>query len=179
MRHLSFNVAGCKHHAGQGLQVLECLPNESFSTASPRVTLEPEPSNQYDPHAVKVFVLGRPGAVHVGYVPRDKSEQVAQLIAQGLVDSVELESYGRLKKDPSVPRFRVRVSHYPLVPGKRDSKAMAEGFSIRMGDARTEVELLRVGESIAACKRIRNEDRALLRRLYAERLAVVRKVKAA
>lgn len=177
MRHLSVNVAGCKHRAIEGISVIDRLTDG----APYEVTLTPEPSNQYDKNAVRVGVEICPGPspIHLGYVPRENSEQVTQLLNLGLIYSTELESYGRLKKDPSIPRFRVRVSHYPLIPGKRDSKAMTEGFSVRVGDARTEDELRKVGENIAACHRIRNEDRALLRRLYAERLATVREGKAA
>ena len=40
--------------------------------------LVPEPDNQYDPHAVRVMHNG----THVGYVPRDLSEEVTALIRE-------------------------------------------------------------------------------------------------
>lgn len=46
--------------------------------------LQPEPTNQYDPNAVKILHGDR----HVGYVPRDLSEEVSQLVAAGRVERV-------------------------------------------------------------------------------------------
>lgn len=43
------------------------------------LALEPEPTNQYDPHAIKIVHDGH----HVGYVPRDLSQEVSALIATG------------------------------------------------------------------------------------------------
>jgi hypothetical protein len=40
--------------------------------------LEPEPTNKYDPHAVKVMVATEPGKVEqVGYVPRNLAAVIA------------------------------------------------------------------------------------------------------
>ncbi len=181
MRHLSLNVAGCKAYREQGHAALRELEQ---ATTAYTMRLEPEPSNMHDKYAIKVLINTFISSCwhHVGYVPEEDrrthqklSQFVSQLLSMSLVESVELESYGRLKKDPSIPRFRIRISHHPLVPGKRDSKAMTEGYSVRIGAMQTEAELRKVGENIAQCHRIRIEDRQLLRRLYAEQLAKVRK----
>lgn len=39
--------------------------------------LEPEPTNPYDPNAIKVVVVTAIGPRHVGYVPRELAAQLA------------------------------------------------------------------------------------------------------
>lgn len=41
-----------------------------------RVILEREPTNQYDPNAVKVIVLGK----HIGYLPKDSTNLVDKVL---------------------------------------------------------------------------------------------------
>lgn len=48
------------------------------------LTLVPEPTNQFDPHAVQVMH----GPMHLGYVPRDLSAEVSRLIADGRIHAV-------------------------------------------------------------------------------------------
>lgn len=74
MKHTAY-IAGAKHRGAQ--DYVKGLPD---GTA---FTLEAEPTNQYDPFAVKVIHAGR----HVGYVPRDLSKEVAGLIERGRIRS--------------------------------------------------------------------------------------------
>ena len=48
------------------------------------LSLNPEPTNKYDPHAVQVTHEGH----HVGYVPRDLSAEVSKLFAAGRITRV-------------------------------------------------------------------------------------------
>lgn len=55
-----------------------------------RFTLEPEPDNAYDEHAVKIL----DGDRHVGYVPGYKAREVGKLLQAGRVTSCELVRQG-------------------------------------------------------------------------------------
>lgn len=50
--------------------------------------LEPEPTNKYDPHAVKVFYDDQ----FIGYVEQECSEEVSQLIESGVDYDCEVVS---------------------------------------------------------------------------------------
>ena len=67
-------IAGVKFRMGAA-DILAALDDGS------EVILEPEPTNQYDPHAVRVMSGNR----HVGFVPRDLSQEVSGLIAAGQI----------------------------------------------------------------------------------------------
>jgi len=44
-----------------------------------KLTLEPEPTNQFDPFAVKILKDG----AHIGFIPKDCSAAVAFILANG------------------------------------------------------------------------------------------------
>ncbi len=48
------------------------------------LTLVPEPTNTYDPHAVRVFK----GQSNIGYVPRQNNQELGSFIAAGSVRDV-------------------------------------------------------------------------------------------
>jgi|3_EtaG_2_1085321.scaffolds.fasta_scaffold271658_2 hypothetical protein len=52
------------------------------------LTLEPEPTNKYDPHAVKVIS----GEMFVGYIPGDLSQMVSALIRTNKLVSVRIRA---------------------------------------------------------------------------------------
>lgn len=49
------------------------------------LTLVPEPTNRFDPHAVQVWHAG----VHLGYVPRDLSAEVFILVGEQRIHAVK------------------------------------------------------------------------------------------
>jgi len=44
-----------------------------------KLRLEPEPTNQFDPYAIKIFSVD----AHIGYVPKESSGAVAFVLANG------------------------------------------------------------------------------------------------
>ena len=57
------------------------------------LTLDAEPSNKYDPHAVKLMS----GDVHVGYVPRDLSQEIAQRLGDDCITKVVKRAGGKIE----------------------------------------------------------------------------------
>lgn len=78
------HIAGAKHRGAEGyIQVLK---------ADTALVLEPEPTNKYDPHAVKVIHAGR----HIGYVPRDLSKDVTRICNEARLISATIDERRRL-----------------------------------------------------------------------------------
>lgn len=93
---LSCFVAGTPHRIAEGLDI-------SNVNVDDEVTFEPDPSNQFDPDAIKVLHLGR----SLGFVPREqtpilheawaKGQQVtAKVAARGYAKFKEIVIQGRL-----------------------------------------------------------------------------------
>lgn len=59
---VEFNIAGISHRDNIDDYLGECVG-----------TLEPEPTNEYDPNAIKVLA---PDGHHVGYVPKDMTSEI-------------------------------------------------------------------------------------------------------
>ena len=59
---VEFNIAGMSHRDNIDNYLGECVG-----------TLEPEPTNEYDPNAIKVLA---PDGHHLGYVPKDMTSEV-------------------------------------------------------------------------------------------------------
>jgi hypothetical protein len=78
------------------------LPSGGVTAAT--AALRPEPSNQYDKHAVRVEVEGW----HIGYVPREISATVAKTVGRG-VGSAPV----RIWADPSDGVWRARATLFP------------------------------------------------------------------
>ena len=60
--------------------------SETYCTAS----LEPEPDNQYDPNAVKVYADG----VHIGYIKKESAAHVRKLLEEDRIRSMSLTISG-------------------------------------------------------------------------------------
>ena len=75
MLHIHTYIAGVKFRGAEARERITAL------APGARLTLRPEPDNEYDPNAVKVLA----GGVHVGYLPKRDSQNVAKLIADGRV----------------------------------------------------------------------------------------------
>lgn len=67
-----FRVRGVKSDPKHGLAL-----REAAKYGGPRaIALVPEPTNKYDPNAIKVVLFRHERRFHVGYVPRDIAAQV-------------------------------------------------------------------------------------------------------
>ncbi len=55
-----------------------------------KAKLEPEEDNEHDPNAVKVIISG----VHVGYIPKEKSAHIKELVEAGKIRSVKADIKG-------------------------------------------------------------------------------------
>lgn len=75
MRTIMFNVNGTMFLSKK---IIKMVANDVGS--GDYLELEPEPTNKYDPHAVKVFYDDQ----FIGYVERDFSEDVSKLIDSGV-----------------------------------------------------------------------------------------------
>lgn len=84
----------------EGRQVhLERL-NETVEHGWPfSIRLEAEPTNQYDPFAVKVIVRFDNQLHHVGYVPKEISKDVAELLAEELIQGFKIKELRKNKAD--------------------------------------------------------------------------------
>lgn len=60
--------------------------SETYCTAS----LEPEPNNQYDPNAVKVFADG----IHIGYIKKGSAAHVKKLLEENQIASMSINISG-------------------------------------------------------------------------------------
>lgn len=68
-----FTVAGACYRDAATRYLLTLLPLYS------EVLLEPEPTNPYDPNAIKVML---PNNIHIGYVPAKHCEEVLEMMNQ-------------------------------------------------------------------------------------------------
>lgn len=67
----------------------EILKQVYESGGRPEVRLVMEPTNPYDPFAVKVEFLAGGGWKHVGYIPKAVSEEVTLALQRGEIKKVE------------------------------------------------------------------------------------------
>lgn len=75
MRHQTY-IAGVKFRPGAA-EVLADLDRETAT-----FDLELEPTNEYDPNAVKILAEN---GMHVGYVPKDLAPEIGNLIRAGRI----------------------------------------------------------------------------------------------
>ena len=62
-----------------GMKFLGCTPEHIVSTyADNKIALEPEPTNSFDPNAIKILVEGK----HMGYVAKNDCPKVKQYLAE-------------------------------------------------------------------------------------------------
>ena len=62
----------------------EALQDEAFRPGS-RLTLRPDPANEFDPHAVGVWDAG--GRIQVGFVPREAAGEIAERLERESLDA--------------------------------------------------------------------------------------------
>lgn len=70
------NIVGARFRKGGEARLAAMTPGT-------RLTLEPDPTNPFDPDAVKVM-----DGEQVGFIPRDFAPQIGRLIDQGRVEFV-------------------------------------------------------------------------------------------
>lgn len=80
-------LMGVNFRSSETRELVKGLANES----DVQLELEPEPTNQYDPNAVKVmYDVGHgdsgPQLVHLGYVAKEIAEEIAPLLSSEGVD---------------------------------------------------------------------------------------------
>ncbi len=73
---VEFDVAGTRYRE-------DFSEFEKILSPNSRVRLELEPTNEYDKNAIRVCFRSGDKTVHLGYVPRFYSEQLAKLLASG------------------------------------------------------------------------------------------------
>lgn len=75
MPHHTTYIAGLKFRPAEDREYFDGLEKGAM------LALEPDPLNEYDPNAVKVFAGGR----HIGFIPKDLAPDVGSLLTQGRV----------------------------------------------------------------------------------------------
>jgi hypothetical protein len=83
---ISLKIAGVTFEGRQGI-----LKTLYESKAKPDVRLIQEPTNPYDPNAVKVEFKVAEEWRHVGYIEKKVSEEVTKSLQDGSIEKVEFE----------------------------------------------------------------------------------------
>jgi hypothetical protein len=81
----TFPIAGVKFRPPQVFELLKSLEDGTV------FELVPEPTNQYDPNAVKILYFDGDEDIHVGYVPKNFSAEVSA--------ALEIEPYCAVAKN--------------------------------------------------------------------------------
>ena len=94
----NIKVAGTTFHrlpAGSAIRIDCEFEENEVPCAKVQAVLVPEPTNEYDPEAVKVLVPLTTGeAFHIGYVPRE--EPLKQKVKSPLVVELVIKDFGRV-----------------------------------------------------------------------------------
>ena len=64
-----------------------------YDIADEEALLVPEPTNEYDPNAIKVMI----GDIHVGYVPKDETIEVSEILKKEVIEVICRFTYGPYK----------------------------------------------------------------------------------
>ena len=164
MRHLRVNTRGTTRYKDAGLA---CVTSGKVQD----VRLVPEPHNAHDPHAVRVEI----GGAHVGYIPAEHAEAVSEWINEGVVKAIEVEAFGTIKQDPTVPYFRICISYQ--VPSKRSTAKHVAAFTAQILAAKDAPELIALATPIMVAidaGEMREDGKQALRQVYATRLKELR-----
>ena len=68
----------------------DAVENHGLLTPGAIVTLKPEPENEFDRHAVQIWLNSSPCLL--GYIPRSHSRRIAWLLQHAQLKSAEIES---------------------------------------------------------------------------------------
>lgn len=99
----TFHVAGMRYHmecAGEDCNAIPQLPTGT------ELTLQREPENQHDPHAVRI-VTG--DGVMLGYVPRYYSEAVSKRLEKGMSYTCQVVEHNRKKMCGECLKIRLQM----------------------------------------------------------------------
>jgi len=110
-------VVGVQHRKRAAIEFAEGCARAEATGREAWVTLEPEPENPFDRHAVKVIghwirrgIFRKSAeARHIGYLPSDIAEEAAELVANGSMRA-------RLMSVYSSDNGFIDVSIIPIVP---------------------------------------------------------------
>lgn len=83
---VEFDVAGTRHSD----DVKFCVNNDLINV-NDRLTLELEPSNEYDSNAIKVLLTKEGKKYHLGYVPRYYTEELSKLLKENIEYSAMIQ----------------------------------------------------------------------------------------
>ncbi len=68
----------------------DAVENHGLLTTGAAVTLKPDPDNEFDRHAVQIWLNGSPCLL--GYIPRSHSRRIAWLLQHAQLNTAEIES---------------------------------------------------------------------------------------
>ncbi len=94
-----FPIAGVKFRGAAVIELLKTLENGTV------FELEPEPTNQYDPNAVKIIYNDGETDIHVGYVPKNFSAEISAALEIEPVVCIASD----FSKDKKTWEFEVRA----------------------------------------------------------------------
>lgn len=104
---VAFTIAGWQYYNGQRL--IDDIIEQVWGIEKPLVQLQHEPSNEYDEYAVSIH-WGYPSVESkLGYVPRDRNEEIAVLLALGAQLEARIITVGSLNSSGWRP-VNVRVA---------------------------------------------------------------------
>jgi hypothetical protein len=92
-----------------GLQYYDALEVWAELKIGTKLTLEPEPTNPYDRHAIRVLHNGR----MLGYLPRNENRHMAKLLNAGW-NPYELLVQGLYEQQPMNERLEVCIRVLPF-----------------------------------------------------------------
>lgn len=73
---------------------LEVAEFEDLIFYQDQISFIPEPTNQYDPNAIKVFIKYEEEPMHIGYVPKDKNIEFKKILDNEDVRRIEAQYVG-------------------------------------------------------------------------------------
>jgi len=102
-----------------GTRDLRLKELSEMDAGSIRITLSPEPENQFDPWAIRVFA----NEMMIGYIPAKTSPVVLELLSRGDIREVELDEIGLwIRNGESYWSARIRLG-VTLERSTRDHQA--------------------------------------------------------
>lgn len=99
-------VAGCQFRKEHHDEMRKYLGGEY------KLELWPEPENKHDPNAVRVMFVAAPGALHIGYVPREEAPFVVAAIVLGRRVTATFKDVGETTSGQPYANIRIEIGDY-------------------------------------------------------------------
>jgi hypothetical protein len=84
----NYDIVGESHRRENLLEIINEHNAISIGKLHVEAILDPEPSNSFDKHAVRVLIEGK----HVGYIPKTDSERIGNLIKKSGLGSMRVKA---------------------------------------------------------------------------------------